>query len=159
MANAGGLWQVGPRFQKEHNGYWFNGLRLSYAPGIIEQHNLAATLDYASSRWGSAWGGEGVSFQDKVELAGTWHFRPGRWVDPRAGLSLGYYYVDTEGFQLYESNHALTFSLLAGLSSHLHPRFGGPYLDMGYYLLLGPGVSFPLYFSLGWQVPLPWSVL
>ncbi len=136
-------------FQKEHQGYWYNGfgLRTSH-PGLFG-NRLQLDMKYITSRLGTGLKA-GALAQDKVDLALGFYFRQDKMWNPYVNLVTGYYHVDTEGFDIYPSNSSLTYGFNFGSFLNVFPKWGGPFFDMGYTQKSGLGVTYPFNFSMGW---------
>jgi hypothetical protein len=156
---SGGLHQAlaGPElkgsliFQKEHRGYWYNGMGLRTSSPALLGNRLQLELKYITSRLGTGFQ-EGALAQDKVDMAIGFYFRQDKMWNPYVNLVTGYYHVDTEGFDIYDSNNALTYGINLGSFLHAFPKWGGPFFDLGFTLKNGNGVTYPLNFSMGWTL-------
>ncbi len=136
-------------FQKEHQGYWYNGFGLRTSqPGLLG-NRLQLDMKYISSRWGTGLRPAALA-QDKVDLALGFYFRQDKMWNPYVNLVTGYYHVDTEGFDIYPSNSSLTYGLNFGSFLNVLPKWGGPFFDLGFTLKAGNGVTYPFNFSMGW---------
>ena len=142
----------GLEFQKEHNGYWFNGIELGVSHQKVWGHRVHLQLSYLSSQLGSSMSGNGVA-EDKINTEVGLYFNPYPYFSPYFNLVLGYYRIDTEGFDVYGSDKepsTIGYGFNFGTIIPLSERWGGPNFEVGFFLSERNGVAFPLSLNLGW---------
>ncbi len=142
-------WSVPVGIQFEHNFYNQIGLSASVAHERILNAHPRLSVSVTSSRL-SALAGRNVLKQETVLFTAGWFFRPEKYIDPYAGIDVGFTRFDREDDVLFDllPNTAGMFNIRAGITSSL---FGGkvrPSIDGGIALITSSTV-FPLFFSIG----------
>lgn len=131
----------------ENNFYLAPGLRVTAeSPRILRGHPQAI-LTYTTSR-AALWNGKNDLPIDDILLCLAWHFRPGRTIDPFAGIDIGYLRFDREDdekFALIQNSFARC-NVRLGLRSYLLQGRLQPAVEAGY-VVVQNSVTFPLFFS------------
>ncbi len=146
------LLRPGLQFQKEHNGFWYNGVSLSLSHQKLWSHRLQLEISYTSSKLGSGINSLALR-QDKMEFLPALFFRTDKLWQPSIRLMWGYAYIDTEGFDVYESNISFIYGVGFGSRFAIHPVWGGPNFQFGFNLANGQGVVYPLHSKMSWEFP------
>jgi hypothetical protein len=138
----------------ENNFYHQFGVRASVAHDMLLGGHPRLSVSYTTSRL-SAYAGRNVLKKDNVLFNAGWYFRPGRLIDPYAGIDAGFTRYNRENDELFAllDNRSGLLNVRAGLTSSLLGGRIRPTLDGGLAILslIGSASSteFPLFFSIG----------
>lgn len=138
----------------EHNFYNQFGARASVAHELLLKGHPRLTASYTTSRL-SAFAGRNVLKKDNVLFTAGWYFRPGKLIDPYAGIDAGFTRYDREDDDLFAllDNRSGMLNVRAGITSSLLGGRIRPSIDGGLALLSLVGTAsstvFPLFFSVG----------
>lgn len=152
---------AGVRVQKTFELYWQNGLELECRHASLLSEHLSLGLSVVSSRLGSAYGSNALK-QEEYLFNTAWYFRTGKYVQPYAGLSAGWFWLDVENPAFSVIPHsAPLLALQGGCRWNFGSRFSLQ-TGLGYHLLTGDGLSgpgslYPLFMRLSLGVRVcPW---
>ncbi len=157
--SAGGILDVGIRFQKSISLYTENGVTIQYAHSKLASQRLYIGASYVTSRLGTALNSNAIK-QDNFLINASWFFRPKWLIQPVVKANVGYFKADY-GSDLF--NELPRTSLLASpeLGLCFCPNFPLKInASIGYNLLsgtglAGPGTLYPVYV----QTSVTWSIL
>lgn len=152
-AHAAGL-SIPAGLVYEHNFYHQFGVRASVAHERLLKGHPRLTVSYTTSRL-SAHAGRNVLKKDNVLFSAGWYFRPGKLIDPYAGIDAGFTRYDREDDERFAllDNRSGMLNVRAGLTSSLLGGRVRPSIDGGVAVmsLIGSASSteFPLFFRIG----------
>jgi len=140
-------WSVPIGVVFEHNFYSQFGLSASVANRTVLGGHPQVTLSATTSRIGVI-AGYNLLKKENWTLTAAWHFRPGTYVDPFAGLDFGVTHFDRENEELFKKlqNTALLFNLRVGIGATVWEGRLRPVLDGGIAFVQSSTV-FPLFFG------------
>ena len=140
-------WSVPVGFAFENNFYSQFGLSASVANRDILGGHPQLTLSATTSRLGVI-AGYNVLKKESWLLTAAWHFRPGTYVDPFAGLDVGLTHFDLENEELFKrlQNTAPLFNLRIGIAATVWEGRLRPVVDGGVAFVQSSTV-FPLFFG------------
>lgn len=140
-------WSVPVGLGFEHNLYTQFGISASVSHKKILNGHPQATLFATTSRLGVI-AGKNVLKNENWLLTAAWHFRPGTYVDPFAGIDIGVTHFDRENEKLFKRlpNTAPLFNVRAGIAATVWGDRLRPLLDGGF-AIVQPSTVFPLFFG------------
>jgi hypothetical protein len=140
-------WSVPVGLGFEHNFYTQFGVCASVSHKNILGGHPQATLFATTSRLGAI-AGNNVLKNENWLLTAAWHFRPGTYVDPFAGIDLGVVHFDRENEKLFSRLHttAPMFNIRVGIAATVWGDRLRPLLDGGFAVVQSSTV-FPLFFG------------
>jgi hypothetical protein len=148
----------------ESNFYPQFGVRASVAHELLLKGHPRLTVSYTTSRLSAA-AGRNVLKKDNILFNAGWYFRPGKLINPYAGIDAGFTRFDREDdalFALIDNRNGMV-NVRAGLTSSLLGGRLRPSLDGGLAILslVGTGSStvFPAFFCFGLDVDIAKVVL
>ena len=132
----------------EYNFYGQPGLRLTAGHERLLNNHPQVSLSYATSR-ASFWLGKYDLVIDDILLCLSWHFRPAKYIDPFAGVDVGFLRFDKENDAIFSlvKNKFARLNIRLGLRSYLFQGRLQPSLETGY-VLLDTSATFPLFAGL-----------
>jgi hypothetical protein len=138
----------------EYNFYHQFGIRASIAHDLILKGHPRLAVSYTTSRL-SALAGRNILIKDDVRFNASWYFRPEKWIDPYAGIDVGFTRFNRENDEIFSllDNRAGLFNLRVGIAStllggRLRPSIDGG-LSIASLISTSPAPVFPLFFSIG----------
>ena len=143
---------VGPVF--ESNFYPQFGARASVSHFLLLGAHPRLTVSYTTSRI-SAFAGRNVLKKDDILFNAGWYFRPGKLINPYAGVDVGLTRFERENDELFELlyNKSAVLNARIGLTSDLLGGRIRPSIDGGLAILSvassAPMPVFPFFFRLG----------
>lgn len=145
--SAASDWSVPVGLGFEHNLYTQFGICASVSHQKILGGHPQATLFATTSRL-SVIAGKNVLKNENWLLTAAWHFRPGTYIDPFAGIDIGINHFDRENEQLFKRlpNTALLFNVRIGIAATVWGDRLRPLLDGGF-AIVQPSTVFPLFFG------------
>lgn len=137
---------AGPMF--EYNFYGQLGARITIADNNLLHGHPQAMLSYTTSR-ASWWNGPYDLVIDDILLCPSWHFKPGRLIDPFVGIDVGFlrFNKDNDAIFALLKNKFVRFNFRAGVHAALLEGRLQPSIDVGY-VILENSATFPLFYSL-----------
>lgn len=140
-------WSVPVGIVFENNFYAQFGLSASVANSTILGGHPQMTFSATTSRLGVI-AGYNLLKKENWLLTAAWHFRPGTYMDPFAGLDVGLTHFDLENEKLFKKlqNTAPLFNLRIGVAATVWGKRLRPVLDGGLAFVQSSTV-FPLFFG------------
>lgn len=140
-------WELPVGVAFEHNFYSQYGFSASLANHLILGGHPQITVSVTTSRLGVV-AGYNILKKENWLLTTAWHFRPGKYVDPFAGVDVGWTHFDRENEALFKrlKNTALLFNIRTGIAATILSGRLIPVVDGGITIVHSSTV-FPLFFG------------